>query len=254
MSYGLQIAASGVFTALYRQDVYSNNLANMDTPGFKPDIPSSTPRRAVREEDGVWNLPSNRLLERLGAGTLLNRNSISFAQGSLRDTGNPLDVGIRGEGFFAVKDGDKTLLTRDGRFTRNAQGMLTLAAGGLPILDDGGNPITIPEGGSLTIDGMGTLRVNGAAIARLQVLDIADRASLEKAGHSLFSVPDEILKTAKRAGGEVRQFSVEESGADEVLTIMQITSASRDVDANASMIREHDRLLDRAINTLGRVT
>src|SRR4051812_42884899 len=71
MSYGLQISASGVMTSLYAQDVYANNLANMDTPGFKPEIPSIMPRLAVRQEDHLPFMPSNALLERLGGGALL---------------------------------------------------------------------------------------------------------------------------------------------------------------------------------------
>jgi flagellar basal-body rod protein FlgF len=253
MSYGLQISASGVFAALYRQDVYANNLANLDTPGFKVDVPTSRPRASVREEDGVWQLPSDRLLERLGAGALLNANMISFAQGSLRNTGNPLDVGIQGEGFFVVRDGDATRLTRDGRFTRDAQGMLVMSAGGYPVLGEDGSPVHLPEGSKVVIDARGVIRVDGVVVARLRVVDVPDRTRLTKAGHGLFQSSDDPLQNAQPASGFVRQYALEESGVDEIATIMQITGASRDVEANASMIREHDRLLDRAINGLGRV-
>lgn len=253
MSYGLQISASGVFAALYRQDVHANNLANLDTPGFKVDVPTTRPRAGVREEDGVWNLPSNRMLERLGAGSMLNANSISFAQGSLRTTGNSLDVGIEGDGFFAVKDGEHTRLTRDGRFTRDAQGLLVSAAGGQQVLGEDGRPIQVPSG-TVTIDGNGTVRVNGQTTARLKFVDVADRGGLTKAGDGMFAVEDAALRAAVPANGRIKQFAIEESSVDEVAAIMRMTSASRDVEANTSMIREHDRLLDRAINTLGRVT
>ncbi|GJQ31046.1 MAG: flagellar basal body protein [Phycisphaerae bacterium] len=252
MSYGLQISASGVFAALYRQDVYANNLANLDTPGFKVDVPTSRPRECVREEDGVWQLPSNRLLERLGAGALLNANSISFAQGSLKTTGNALDVGIQGDGFFMVQDGDATRLTRDGRFTRDAQGMLVLASGGQRVLGEDGKPIRLPAG-AVTIDGEGTVRSNGQAVSRLGFVDVSDRGALTKAGHGMFAASEAALKGAVPATGRMTQYAIEESAVDEVAAIMQMTSASRDVEANTAMIREHDRLLDKAINTLGRV-
>ncbi len=256
MSYGLQISASGMFTALYRQDVFANNLANMDTPGFKPDIPSTRPRESVREEDGVWHLPSNRLLERLGAGALLNPNRVSHAQGALKTTGNPLDAGIEGEGFFVVRDaaaGDAQRLTRDGRFTRNAQGLLVLASSGHAVLDDAGQTIALPDG-KLTIDGNGTLRVGGEAFARLRMVEVDGKERLRKAGHGLFEVNPADLAGARQASGRVRQHAYEDSGVDEVLTIMAMTSASREVETNAWMMREHDRMLERAITGLGRVS
>ncbi|MDX2130484.1 MAG: flagellar hook basal-body protein [Planctomycetota bacterium] len=255
MSYGLQISASGVFTALYRQDVFANNLANMDTPGFKVDIPSTRPRDAVREEDGVWHLPSDRLLERLGAGAMLNPNRVSFAQGRLRTTGNALDLGIEGEGFFVVRDqsaGDAQRLTRDGRMTRNAQGLLVLASSGQAVLGEDGSPIALPAG-TLTVGADGSLRVNGATFAKLKLVEIERTGELRKLGQGLFEVEPRELAAAKPAGGTVRQHAYEESGVDEVTTLLAMTSASREVETNTWMMREHDRMLDRAINGLGRV-
>ena len=65
MNYGFQISSSGLLTALYRQDVYANNMANMDTVGFKPDIPALMQRDAARTEDHLPFAPSDAMLERL---------------------------------------------------------------------------------------------------------------------------------------------------------------------------------------------
>lgn len=251
MSYGLQISASGVFTALYRQDVFANNLANLETAGFKVDIPTSTPRQAARPEDDLWNLPSNRLLERLGGGALLNANATSFAQGSLRDTANPLDLAIQGRGFFVVQDGQTQRLTRDGRFTRDAQGTL-VTTDGLPVMGESG-PMRVPPGSKLAVDGDGTMSVDGQPCGRLRLVDIPDLSQLNKAGAGRFDAPPGLIDASPRGQAGIRQRSLEQSGTDEVKTLMDMTSASRDVEANTAMIREHDRLLDKAINTLGRV-
>jgi flagellar basal body rod protein FlgG len=258
MSYGLQISASGVMTAMYRQDVFANNLANMDTVGFKPDVPTSRPRDAVRQEDGLMHLPSNALLERLGAGALLNPNRVSFSQGAVKPTGNPLDVAIEGEGFFVVRQiadtsGDAKRLTRDGRFTRNAEGQLVMAAGGLPVMDRGGNPITLGPG-AVTIDGDGSVRQNNEIVAQLDVVELSDPSRLRKEGHSLFVGSSEVMASLKPATGSLRAGALEDSGADEVRALMQMTSASREIDANVALIQQHDRMLDRAINVLGRVS
>jgi flagellar basal body rod protein FlgG len=258
MSYGLQISASGVMTSMYRQDVFANNLANMDTVGFKPDAPSSRPRDAVRQEDGLMHLPSNALLERLGAGALLNPNRVSFAQGALKESNNPLDMAIQGDGFFVVRQiadtgGDANRLTRDGRFTRNPDGQLVTAAGGLPVMDRGGNAITLGPG-AVSVDGDGSIRQNNQIVAQLQVVEPADPSQLRKQGHSLFMGSSEVMASLKTATGSVRSGSIEDSAADEIRALMQMTSASREVDANVAMIQQHDRMLDRAINVLGRVS
>lgn len=259
MSYGLQLAAAGALTSMYRMDVYANNLANMDSVGFKPDIPSAKERSPVTREDGVGYLPSDKLLERLGGGTLLNANRVAFAQGSLRTTGNPLDLAIQGEGFFVVRketaaSGDVVRLTRDGRFTRNAQGLLVTATGGLPVLDTAGKTITIPDGPAVTVRGDGTITQGNRAIATLHVAAVPDTARLSKDGNSLFTAPSDALQQLRAAGGSVAQNALEESTVDEIRTMMDLTNAARDIETNLGMIQQHDRMMDRAINTLGRVS
>ena len=256
MSYGLQISASGAATALYRQDVHANNLANLDSVGFKPDIPSQRPRAAAREEDGLGILPSDRLLERLGGGVLMNPNMIDFGQGSLRPTGNPLDLAIDGDGFFVLQGPEgagtnEVRFTRDGRFTRDARGRLVSATSGAPVLDTNDRPIVVAPGVPVTVDGEGTLRQAGAAVARLRIVDVRDPGRVRKAGAGAFTAPAAAMGDA--ATGNVRQGSVEESGVSEIKSLMAVTGASREVEANTSMIQQHDRLMERAINALGRV-
>ena len=70
MNYGMQISASGALSGLYRMDVFSNNLANINTTGFMPDVPVIRQRDAAAREDGLGAMPSNELVERLGAGVM----------------------------------------------------------------------------------------------------------------------------------------------------------------------------------------
>lgn len=245
--------------AMYRQDVFTNNLANMNTPGFKPDSASTYAREAVRPEDGVWHLPSNALLEKLGGGVMLNPNRISFAQGGSRITGNELDVAIEGDGFFVVqdatdRDASTVRLTRDGRFTRNSAGELVMATTGMRVLTEGNQPIEVPSTGKIKIDGDGTISVNGSQVAKLALVTVPNKESLIKQGHSLFLADAAMIGGRRTLPGTVRQGALEESGVDEVRALMQMTSASREVDANIDMMRAHDRLLERAIASLGRVS
>jgi flagellar basal-body rod protein FlgF len=257
VSQGLQISAGGAMAALYRQDVFANNLANMDSVGFKPDIPSQYARPAVREEDGLGWMPSNALLERLGGGVMLNPNRVHFGQGSLKVTGRELDVAIEGKGFMVVRDStnggdDQVRLTRDGRMSRNARGELVMAGTGLPVLATNGNPITLADQGVVSIDAAGRVSQGGTTIAQIQLVEVQNEQSLRKAGNSMFAPTAAMMDGKTVATGQLRQGSVEESGVDEVRVLLQMTSASREVDANVDMMRTHDRLMERAIASLAR--
>jgi len=257
MNYGFQISASGVLTSLFRQDVAANNLANARTVGFKPDSSATKQRNVVREEDGVRNMPSNALLERLGAGVLLNPNRISFEQGNLEAAGD-LDLAFQGDGFFVVResingDSDRVRLTRDGRLTRNSEGLLVQAASGLPILDRQNRPIVLPDG-PVQIGTDGVIRQGSREIARLNLTSVPRHDRLKKMGNNLFQAPNDAIAGMRPARGIVKQGFVEQAAIDEIKSMMDVTDAGRDVDANLSLIQQQDRMLDRAINTLGRVS
>ncbi len=253
----MYISASGVLTSMYRQDVLSNNLANLGTAGFKADVPVARQRLAARQEDGLDDVPSNAMMERLGAGVLLGANQLNLTQGALETTGRVLDVAIRGQGFFVVRDptdagGDGLRLTRDGRFERARDGTL-VDQGGRQVLDDGDSPIVIPDGPAVRIGSDGAILQGEAVIARLRVARVDDPASLARAGQGLLRPSEEQWRSAKPATGEVLQHHVEQSGVDEVSAIMQIASASRAVDANIAVMQHSDRMTDRAINAFARV-
>lgn len=245
-------------TSLYRQDVWSNNLANVSTTGFKPDIPMAQARDAATVEDGLNFLPSNKLLEKLGGGVLMAPNRVNYGQGSLEYTFNDMNVALRGEGFFVVRDSsdnntDRVRLTRDGRFARNSQGRLVLSGTGQPVLDTQGRAIEIPASGPITIQPSGAIQQNGQEIARLKVIEITDKSRMKKLGESLFLADADTMAASAPARADVIQGALESSGVDEIKALMAVQSASRDVDGNIRMMQAADRVIDRAINQFGRV-
>ncbi len=243
-------------TSLYRQEVFANNLANLDSIGFKADIPTVASRPGVREEDGVWNLPSNELLEKLGAGTMLLPNRVSMEQGSLRSTGIPMDVAVEGKGYLVVEDSSDTVnpqrLTRDGRMVRNKQGVLSMAGTGLPVMSENDQQIVLPDAGKLKIDSDGTVYMDDIKISKLKFVELPDNAVFRKVGHGMFQVEKTALRKADEASGLLRQGVIEEAAVDELKALMNVTNATREVDANIDAMRAHDRLMDRAITSLGR--
>jgi flagellar basal body rod protein FlgG len=257
MSYGLQISASGIAAAMYRQDVLANNLANANTVAFKPDIATSKPRQDVRHEDGVFNLPSNQMLERLGGGVLLNPNMVNLSKGVVEPRVDPLAVAIESDGFFKVRNGDSSkvsTLTRDGRFTMNPKGELVMASNGMPVLDDADHVITLDQGVPVQISGDGGIRQGGKLIATLGMVNVTDSSRLTKYGEGLLKAPTVITAKVPTEQRLIRQNAVEQSGVNELRTLMDMTDASREIDAHVALMQSHDKMMERAINALGRVS
>lgn len=257
MNYGNQLSLSGVLTALHRQDVATNNLANLNTVGFKPEIALTRQRDPVRAEDNQWSLPSDQTIERLGAGVLLAPTFTSFKQGSVMPTGNDLDIAIEGDGFLVVRDAsdgasDRVRLSRDGRLARSASGTLVQVANGLPVLDPSNRTIQIGND-PIHIDEQGRVTQNDQEVGQIALVDVPDRRSLVKKGDGLF-VPDAASIAGRTtASGRIRQRAIEAAAIDEIDALTKVTSAARDVSANLGMVQYQDRFMDRAINVLGRV-
>lgn len=259
MNYGFHTSASGVLAAMHRQDVAANNLANLETTAYKPDTSATIARRSAREEDGLYNLPSNRLLEQLGAGVLLAPNRVSFRQGPLRQTGNPLDLAVQGNGFLSVSvnggssNQDSIRLTRDGRLTLNDKGQLVTASEGHLVLDSGDRPISLDPRLPTTFDLNGTIRQGGQAVGTLRFTDVPDRTQLRKVGENLFAPSATAFSSRRQADGQIIQGSLEGSGVDPIRAMMAVQNAASAIGSATRLMSIHDDLMGRVINSLGRV-
>lgn len=251
MNYGLWMSAAGMSSQVHRQSVIANNLANASTNAFKPDFTMTRERPSAVEERGM--LSSRNLLERLGGGVLVEPTWTDYAQGGLKESGNPLDLALNGAGFFLVnlQDGEERL-TRNGVFERNAKGML-VTHDGLEVLDRNRRPIRLPDGdnASLSVGADGTLAEgSGDVVARLAIVD-APAAALAKEGGGLFSFngsgrPDFASDTTT-----LKQGWVESSGTDPVIEMARLIDTSRTIEANARLISIHDQIMDMTVNRLG---
>ncbi len=264
MNYGMYLAASGMLTNMYRQDVFANNLANAQTTAFKPDIPELRQRDPASVETNASGDFSRRLLDQLGGGVLAGPQRIDFTPGSTQMTGQPLDVAVDGpDNFLAVEapsngkqnavSGPSVELTRDGRLSRDAQGYLITAADGSRVLSTTDQPIQLNGAGPATITGSGQVMQDGSTVAQLQITAVTDKTLLHKAGQNLFawSGNKDIRKTPTSA--TVKPGFLESSGVDPVKGLVDVIDNTREIEDNANMIHYHDMLMDRAINTLGRV-
>ncbi len=178
------------------------------------------------------SMPSNRLLERLGGGLLVEPNRVSTAQGSIEKTSNPLDVAIEGSGFLVVQvatgdNNDRLRLTRDGRMTISSDKWLVQATTGSPVLDHAGNRIRIDtDAGPIRIEPDGTIRQPGGTVATLQFVDVPDASYMQKAGNGYFRPNATQASSLSPASGRIQARAIERSSVDPIQAIMGVTDAT----------------------------
>ena len=258
MNYGLYLSAAGAQAGLFRQDVIANNLANLNTTGFKPDMVTARQRLPERLENPGTFADPQLLLEQLGGGKFLMPTTIQLKQGQLTGTGNDLDLALEGEGFFVVSDGkgtgnDHVRLTRDGRFTLKRTGELVMAGTGLKVLNDNDQPIRLDRSAKAAIDPDGAIRQEGVVVARIQVSAQPSATELIKAGDNLLRISPESTFTRASGTGRVHQGFLESSAVDPITTLTAMIAATKSVQANAKMMQYHDQMLGQVVNTFGRV-
>jgi len=260
VNYGLYLSASGVLTNLYRQDVFANNLANVNTTGFKPDVATVRQRPPETMEDPHLQMSRHELLDRLGGGVFAGPQSIDFSPGTLKRSGRRLDAALSDkQSFFSVRTVDRATgevtegLTRDGRFTRNATGHLATPSGQL-VLDAGGQPIEIPENSEAYVDGSGRIRTGEhETLARLGIKQVSDLNRLVKQGDNLltYAGPDEDVTSVDQP--HVHPGYIESSGVNPIKALTQMIGATKSATGNAQLIQYHDNILSQAVGRLGRV-
>ena len=257
MNYGLYLSAAGVLTNMHRQDVAANNLANVETVGFKRDLATFIQRDAESIEDRLDPDVAHALLDRLGGGVHLGATRLDRSQGPLKTTDNPLDVAIEGRGFFVVNaqvNGEShPRLTRDGRLTMAPDGTLVMNNGRHPVLDMNDQPIVLDPAQSVEIDELGQVKQNDAVVGRLALLDVADGGALKHLGMGLYQASDAAMSNRTVAPGLVRQGALESSNIDPVREMLTMIEASRAITLSGNLMRYHDLTMDRAANVLGRV-
>ncbi len=260
MNYGFYMSTSGLLTGSHALDVAANNLANVETAGFKVDVSMVRAREAARIEDGLFHMPSNAMLERLGGGVTPWPAQIDFKEGVIETTGRELDAAIRGEGFFVVRDGsapagDRLRLTRDGRFAIDGSGRLVTHDHGRPVLDVNDRPVQVTPGAKVTLSGSGEVVEDGVAVAQLRVANVPDTRGLVKTGDGLFRGPQELMaRMTTVEAPRVIGGAIERSGADPIMAVNGVRKAESMASRNARMIDIHNDAMQMVIARLGRVS
>ena len=235
-------AASGAILQQMRLDVYTNNLANINTSGFKADLPVF---KLDPEETAAGTAPH---AARLSPYAVPLEHATDFQSGAVQSTGNPLDVAITGPGFFEVQTPDGLQYTRNGHFTVNDNGMLSTTEG-WPVMGEGGE-IAI-EGSRIEINAAGEIAVNGDAAGVLKVVDFADPAQLHKSGGTFFKPQDTFAEALDPTAYHITQGAVEGSNVNAIRTMTEIIETSRLFETYQKVIKAADETTAKTVSQVG---
>lgn len=253
MPYGLYISAEGAVAQNRRMEVLANNIANVDTAGFKRQLAIFQARYSEAIEQGI-DYSGSRSINDLGGGVMVRETKTDFSPGPLRSTGLETDVAIDGDGFFQVQKGNETFLTRAGAFEITNEGALT-TPDGYPVLSSDGEPIVIAEdGGAWRINDAGGIEQGGGIIANLALVRAPSLDQLEHVGENLFALPDRVAADAvPDEERQVRSGFVEQSSVRSTREMMDLIECSRAFEANTSMIKNQDQMIGTLVSRALRV-
>ncbi len=257
MNVALYSSATGMQAQQLNLDTIANNLANVNTTGFKKskiefqDLLYQQSRPAGADSGAGNEVPAGL---QVGAGSRVVSTAKIFTQGTLAQTGERLDVAIQGDGFYEVQRPDGTsAYTRDGSFKINSTGQV-VTNDGLPVLS-GFQPIP-PGATDITISQSGDVSVRtatGTTSFKIQLVRFANATGLESAGGNLFletaaSGTPELGNPGEQGYGRTVQGFLEGSNVNVVGEMVNMIIAQRAYEINSKAIQTSDTMLQEVNN------
>lgn len=206
----------------HRLDIISNNLANVNTPGFKRDMP-------------------------IFIDFLIKATKTDFGQGHLKKTGGKLDLALSGPGFFQIETPAGIRYTRNGTFTLNSEGTV-VNMDGYPLRGDLSIPAKTID---LVINASGEIFADGQSIGTIEIVEFDDSSVLAKEGNSLFKTrsPEDSGKEAEKT--TVEQGFIESSNVNVIHSTINLIDTTRTYEAFQKMILTFEEINTKAINEVG---
>ncbi len=266
---GVYTALSGAMAQSQRLDTIANNLANVNTPAFKRDQQLFqeylTANEKMPEVIQVPRVPASieSFYDMQGgdksfvdtAGTYTN-----FSQGSLKSTGNPMDVAIDGQGFFEIATPNGVRLSRLGAFKLDGNGQL-VTKDGYPVLKStpaGGEP----EARTIRVSGQSPVSITDAgevfdgenSLGKLSLVDVPQKDSLNKIGASMYEFKSNAKpEVVNIANPGFKQGFIEMSNVNVVQEMTDMIATTRVFESTQKAINAYDSMADKLINTVGSI-
>ncbi len=216
-------------------DVVANNLANINTKGFKKDI------LFFDLVNGDSSKPAREQL------------ATDFSQGPLKETDNPLDFALSGKGFFTVETAQGMAFTRDGHFKIDGDGILRTQQG-FPVLGEGGQIVLMGEdvtAKDITVTEDGEIYLGNNFVDRLLIQDV-DRAQVKKVGDNVFVLNDDAAEPQTVEKPEVHQGFLEEANVNPAEEMIKLIEIQREFESMQRMVRAWDETFRLAANNVGK--
>ncbi len=223
-------------TALWRRmEMVANNMANMNTTGYRSQEPLFTSYLVRSPGD------DSAFREKVNFVTDFGRVH-DFTPGAVKATQNPMDLAIDGDGFFVVETADGPKYTRAGHFVLDSQGQL-VTKDGLPLLNTDNEPFFVaPNEAEFTVAKDGTVSTENGPIGRVQVVTFDDPQRLRKVSGSLFAAPEDLPAQPVEAV-KVAQGMIEGSNVNGIVEMTRMIDVQRSyMQANKLIDAEHDRV------------
>lgn len=244
MENSILVGLSRQMTLHRALDVIANNVANVNTAGYRRDsLIFNDYLMPVARADGFPN--RDRTLHYVVDPT----TRTDYTTGSIEHTGNALDVALQGDGFFTIQTAQGERYTRDGGFQLNAQGELVTGSGNLVLSDNG--PVTFaPNETQISIASDGTISTNIAQHGKLRITSFQDNALLVKEGDNLLAARPGVQGTTPQYV-RMQQGSIERSNVQPVIEMARMLEVTRTYSMVSQMIDNTAKLRETAIQQLG---
>ncbi|WP_062351645.1 flagellar hook-basal body protein [Bacillus kwashiorkori] len=276
MFRGFYTAASGMLAQQRRTEMLTNNLANMNTPGFKADESSlrAFPELLLSRLDGQQPIanrklpqPMASLVGGLNTGVYVQDIAPLFHQGDLQQTELSTDIALVDLNIPTTNEGSPSTVlftvegpnggvqyTRNGNFTLDGAGYLTMANGQY-VLSADGNRIQLTND-EFIVDNDGWINQNGATVARLGVAYAENPLLLAKRDNGTYELDNGTLPSAydnENIAFQTKQGYIERSNVDPQKAMTELLTAYRSFEANQKVLQAYDRSMDKAVNEVGRL-
>ncbi len=249
MIQGIYSATAGMVNQQIMLDVITNNLANVSTSGYKRDeVSFSGMLNSLPTQETFAVNPNNNV----NLDTISARFATDFSQAGVRQTNNPLDLALNGDGFFVIQHANGIRYTRSGNFLLNNTGQL-VTIDGYPVLGvNGVIQLTAAQVNGMEIDSTGQIIANGFPVAQLRLADFQAPNGLIKDGYNTFTINNNAVETP--AAAEVKQGFLELSNVNPVYEMAKMIEAMRVYESFQKTIQSLNDTLEQANKQLGKVS
>jgi flagellar basal-body rod protein FlgG len=243
MIQGIYTASMGMTPLMQKQDQIANNLANVNTTGYKQsNLFSKTYQKYLandqRQPFANIDIKADEVY-------------VDYSEGPMKQTASPLDMAIHGTGFFTVMTGEGVHYTRNGNFSMSTDGSLVTSDGSKVMSNDG--YIRLDRNLPVNISNTGEVTQRGECKGFLKIVDFKKPYQMIRSGESRMRPLDPKNKEIASAGFEIQQGYLEGSNVSVVKNMVEMISTYRNFEADQKALQAQDETLEKSVNQVGRI-